>query len=129
MEETKIVKVYSNNSKKARIKRRKNKFQRIWDAEKQTYVKVRKAKYAVYPKPVKKDWRTADESEAIVRRSKTPKKSKSVPVKAAKPKTEATQKVHKEPARVQKKDVTIRSLNGRVLTWDNRSNKYKHVAQ
>lgn len=50
---TKIVKVYSNNSKRSRLKRNKNKFQRVWDVEKQAYVKVRKTKYATVSKKKK----------------------------------------------------------------------------
>ena len=56
----KIVKAYSNNSKKSRLKRNKNKFQRIWDPEKQTYIKVRKVKYPVKKNTKKKDWRVID---------------------------------------------------------------------
>lgn len=43
--DNRLHKVYSNNSKKSRLKRRKNKFYREWDAETQTYVKKRKSKY------------------------------------------------------------------------------------
>lgn len=45
--DNRLHKVYSNNSKKSRLKRRKNKFYREWDAETQTYVKKRKSKFPV----------------------------------------------------------------------------------
>ncbi len=123
--EEKIVKVYSNNSKKARLKRRKNKFQRIWDAEKQTYVKVRKAKYPVYPKKQKKDWREVDKSSSIERRRKSTKKIKSAPVIATKQEPEVKQQVRKEPARV--KATTVR-INGVKHTWDSKTLRYKVAA-
>lgn len=124
MEDNKIVKVYSNNSKKSRLKRKKNKFQRIWDAEKGTYVKVRKDKYPVVTKTVKKDWREIDNSKALKRRSETPKKPKSVPVKATKivqmPKPET-----KQPARVEKK---IHKIHGVNYEWDSKTLHYKKAA-
>ena len=128
-DEKKIVKVYSNNSKKARLKRNKNKFQRIWDAKKQTYVKVRKAKYPVRIKVAKPDWREVDNSKALKRRSKTSKKSKSVPVNVTQ-KPEIKKNVRKEPARVHAKIETINSvrLNGVNHVWDPSELKYKRVA-
>lgn len=42
--DNRLHKVYSNSSKKSRLKRKKNKFYREWDAETQTYVKKRKSK-------------------------------------------------------------------------------------
>lgn len=86
-ETTKIVKVYSNNKKSTRLKRNKNKFQRVWDAEKQKYVKVRKPKFAVFTKKVEKTVKSVDEQVKAAyaradRRSKA-KKKKSVPVNAA----------------------------------------------
>ena len=129
----KIVKVYSNNSKKARIKRNKNKFQRIWDEEKQTYVKVRKAKYPVRTTSVKKDWRTIDDSKAIERRMTTPKKSKSVPVNAQQTEKKTTA-VHKpETKQATIKHVTntqpkITRINGVGYTWDSKTLRYKCAA-
>lgn len=134
-DEKKIVMVYSNNSKKARLKRNKNKFQRIWDAEKQTYIKVRKAKFPVNPSKVRKDWKSIDDSAAIARRSNTPKKTKSVPVNAVKAsnKPETVQKVHKEPARVHGKITTtskakLYKISGVNYTWDSNAFRYKKVA-
>lgn len=132
----KIVKVYSNNSKKARLKRRKNRFQRIWDAEKQTYVKVRKAKF--YIKCTKKE-KVKENVEAkmanLKRRKETPKKPKSVPV-IAKAKPETTQKVHKEPARVHGKTTSITTapktkvycIGGVNYNWDKKTLSYKKAA-
>lgn len=132
MENKKIVKVYSNNNKKARLKRNKNKFQRIWDAEKGTYIKVRKAKYPVRTKAVKKHWRDVDKSKALARRVKTLKKSKSVPVNAAQMskkisdvlKPETKQQVRKESAR---RATTVR-IHGVNLTWDSKTLRYKRAA-
>lgn len=119
--EKRIVKVYSNNSKKARLKRNKNKFQRIWDAEKQTYVKVRKAKYPVFNKAEKKDWKKKDVSKAVKRRQTTPKKPKSVPVSVRKPET-------KQPARVHTTAKQVVSINRGMHVWDSSSLRYKRAA-
>ena len=142
-DEKKIVRVYSNNSKKARLKRNKNKFQRIWDNEKQTYIKVRKAKYPVNTKTRKKDWRNIDDSGAIKRRIEDKKKPKSVPVNAtqmsqklaAVQKPETKQQVHKEPARVHGKTTTtaqpkvkIYKIWGVDYTWDKDEFRYKRAA-
>lgn len=141
-DEKKIVKVYSNNSKKARLKRNKNKFQRIWDSEKQTYIKVRKTKYPVKTTTKKKDWREIDNSESLKRRQETPKKSKSVPVNAmqmnkklsAAQKPETKQQVRKEPARVHGKVTTtatkvkIYKIGGVDYNWDNKTLCYKRAA-
>lgn len=137
----KIVKVYSNNSKKSRLKRGKNKFQRIWNAEKQAYIKVRKAKYPTIVK-AKKDWREVDDSAALKRRHETPKSKKSVPVNAAqmekkiaemnKPETKQnTHNVHGKitsPARVEKAK-TLSLYGGKVnLVWDSKNLKYRNAA-
>lgn len=131
--ETKVVKVYSNNSKKSRLKRNKNKFQRVWDAEKQTYIKVRKAKYPVRPQTSKKDWREIDDSKALKRRHTTPKKQKSVPVKTvriqSKPETKSVVKhnVDAIPVATSTKAVSVK-LYGQNLKWDNNSLRYKAAA-
>lgn len=126
----KLVKVYSNNSKKARLKRNKNKFQRIWDAEKQTYIKVRKSKYPVRQNKNKSDWREIDKSSAIKRRQNTQKEIKSAPVTAIKQKSEAKQTVRKEQARIKNKhtDATVVKINGVSHTWDTNTLRYKRVA-
>lgn len=119
-----LVKLYSNNSKKSRLKRNKNKFQRIWDAEKQTYIKVRKTKYPVRSVSVKIQ---ADEEtltkkiEAIKRRqskTKTPKAKKATTVKmTTKPVVHA-----KMP---ELKPATTVKLYGKTFTWDNKTLQYK----
>ena len=134
----KIVKAYSNNSKKSRLKRNKNKFQRIWDPEKQTYIKVRKVKYPVKKNTKKKDWREIDDSAALKRRHTTTKKPKSVPVNATKlavaSKSETKQQVHKEPARVHGKTTTtapkakVYKIGGVDYNWDDKQFRYKRVA-
>lgn len=127
MEEQKIVKLYSNNSKKARIKRRKNKFQRVWDAEKQKYVKVRKSRYPVQNKKEKKDWREIDNSSAIKRRLSTAKKVKSVPVSKKSQKKQTTQKSENKPTQVKQKTTLVR-LYGKNLAWDSKTLRYKNAA-
>lgn len=125
-DEKKIVKVYSNNSKKARLKRNKNKFQRIWDPEKQTYIKVRKTKYPVNTKVKKKDWREIDNSTALQRRANTTKVKKLTPVQ----KPVVKQTVRKEPARVHAKTTTVKlyKIHGRNYSWDSNELHYKIAA-
>lgn len=128
-----IVKVYSNSSKKARLKRNKNKFQRIWDAEKQTYVKVRKAKYPVRTTTKKPAEDIEVKLEALKRR-KTVKKPKSVPVKAQVAKPETKQNARKEPARVHgkitstAKVVNLHRIGGVDYVWDTNTLRYKRAA-
>lgn len=126
---TKIVKVYSNNSKKSRLKRNKNKFQRIWDEEKQTYIKVRKAKYPVRTTKVRKDWRDIDNAKALKRRQTT-QKPKSVPVPAATQKPEkkvVKPTVHKKVDAPVKKAPTI-NMFGKVLTFSKEKMMYLEAA-
>lgn len=126
----KIVKVYSNNSKKSRLKRNKNKFQRVWDAEKQTYVKVRKAKYPAAVQTKRTDWRKKDNSVALKRLHETPKEKKSAPVIAKMQKPETNQTVRKEPARIHAKITKATSIRigGIIHTWDSQTLKYKRAA-
>ena len=139
--EKKLVKVYSNNSKKSRLKRKKNKFQRIWNAETQTYIKVRKAKYPVRVNNKKKDWREINDAASLKRRHSAPKKHKSVPVNAtqmsqklaAVQKPETKQQVHKEPARVHGKvneapTSKIYKIHGINYDWDSKTLQYKRAA-
>lgn len=131
----KITKVYSNNSKKSRLKRNKNKFQRIWDAEKQMYVKVRKSGYPVrvHTKSILTE-KDIDVKMAATKRhqqnkGKTRKLKKSVPV-AAKQKTET--KVVKQPARVasiaQKPVQKTIKMYGKTHVWNNEAMKYLEAA-
>ena len=121
--EEKIIKVYSNNSKKSRLKRNKNKFQRVWDAEKQMYVKVRKNKASKIS--AKKNWREVDNSKALKRRQTTPKAPKSVPVitvkKTVKPEI-------KQPARKEVAKATVTKIHGINYSWDTKELKYKRAA-
>ena len=126
----KIVKVYSNNSKKTRLKRNKNKFQRVWDAEKQTYIKVRKAKYPTFKKE-KKEEDINIKMDAIKRRQKNEKKSKSVQTRTLpKKQKHEVKNVRKEPARVSGKVVTATTVNihGIRMVWDEKTLKYKKAA-
>lgn len=124
----KLVKVYSNNSKKARLKRNKNKFQRVWDAEKQAYVKVRKAKYPIPFVKNKKDWREIDDSSAISRRQTTPKVKKSVPVKAIKPIAKPETKHKSTVVHNSKPTAIIHRINGIDHMWDAKELRYKKAA-
>ena len=131
----KIVKVYSNNSKKTRLKRRKNKFQRTWDAEKQTYVKVRKAKFPVRTKVEVKP-KSVDEivKAAYARADKRSKakKTKSVPVNATKMEQKVAKVVKSEKHAVNATPVhrkaTSVKLYGRNLEWDKKTLRYKAAA-
>lgn len=124
----KLVKVYSNNSKKSRLKRNKNKFQRVWDAEKQAYVKVRKAKYPIISAKSRKDWREVDNSSAIHRRQTTPKVKKSVPVKAIKPVAKPETKHKTTVVHNSKPTAIIHRINGINYTWDAKTLHYKKAA-
>lgn len=129
METNKIVRLYSNDSKKSRLKRRKNKFQRIWDAEKQTYVKVRKAKFQVKNRNVKKEENIEIEMKAVKRRIE----------RRANPKPAPTKKVEKRAmivnakpmAKPIKKPITkpvcIRLYNIDFI-WDSETLRYKKAA-
>lgn len=125
-DEKKIVKVYSNNSKKSRLKRNKNKFQRIWDAEKQTYIKVRKTKYPKKQVISKKDWRNKISEKAIERRQNTPKTKKTVAtVKQMETKvTPIKNNKIKTPARKE----TTTKIHGINYTWDTKNLRYKRAA-
>lgn len=137
--ENKIVKVYSNNSKKARIKRNKNKFQRIWDAEKQQYIKVRKAKFAVYPKQEKKEKTVDEQVKAAYAKAKKQKKTKkkSVPVNAVQTEkkniTVSKQKSEKKAVNAapittaQRKAITINMFDN-ALIWDQKDLCYRKAA-
>lgn len=130
----KIIKLYSNNKKSARIKRRKNKFQRVWDAEKQTYVKIRKPKFEVYEKPEKKVKTVDEQIKAMKRRIKNRQAKKSVPVNAAKKqqkpeiKPVAKHKANAIPVATPARKATSVTLYGQKLIWDTESLKYKAAA-
>lgn len=136
-ENIKIVKVYSNNSKKSRLKRNKNKYQRVWDAEKQTYVKVRKAKYPVNTPNKKKNWREINKEGALKRRQNvvTKAKKKSVPVNAAQMemkiaklnKPEKKVVTHVKITNINPKPTSVK-LYGKTLSWDSKNLKYKAAA-
>lgn len=143
-ETTKIVKVYSNNKKSTRLKRNKNKFQRVWDAEKQKYVKVRKPKFAVFTKKVEKTVKSVDEQVKAAyaradRRSKA-KKKKSVPVNAAQmekkiaavqPKSEkkvVAPAVHAKVDAPKPKKAIVVTLYGKKMQWDQEKVQYREAA-
>lgn len=124
-ENNRLVKVYSNNSKKSRLKRSKNKFQRIWDPEKGTYVKVRKSKYPVNTPPKKKEEDVETKMELLKRRNnKKPLK------KAVEKKAYFTTTPKKQPARIvkPKPQVTSVKIHGIVHVWDSQILRYKRAA-
>lgn len=135
--EARIVKVYSNNSKKSRLKRKKNKFQRIWDAEKQTYIKVRKSRFAVYLKKEKVEKSIDQQVKDAYKKAERKKTKRRVPVNAtqmsekiAKLQQKSEKKVIKQQVEqpVQKaKEVSIK-VCGNTLVWSEKENRYKKVA-
>ena len=137
----KNVKVYSNNSKKARLKRNKNKFQRVWDAEKQKYVKIRKAKYALHIIKVEKTIKTVDEQVKAAfarasRRNKAKKIKKSAPVNAQQMETKIS-KLQKTEKKIAAKQIHAKisdqatktiNMGGNKLVWDQKSLRYYKAA-
>jgi len=140
--EVKIVKAYSNNKKSARLKRNKNKFQRVWDAEKQKYVKVRKPKFVIFTNKVKKTTKSIDEQVKAAyaradRRNKA-KKKKSVPVKVEQKKTAIIQPkpekkvvapaVHAKVDAPKPKKASVITLYGKKMQWDKKKLQYCEAA-
>lgn len=113
METNIIHKVYSNNSKKSRIKRSKNKFMRVWDAEKQTYVKVRRTHTSKHL--------SKTEIKAIFARPEQPTKPAELPKKEQKPENKKPVRINAMPAR---KATTVK-LYGKRLVWDAEILRYK----
>ena len=126
MEQNKNIKVYSNNSKKSRLKRRKNKFQRIWDAEKQTYVKVRKAKFPVRIK-AKTEAKSVDQQvkNVVARQQRKDKAKKRVPKKVVSPVKAITPKEKPAIKSVATKCPNTIKTCGHTLTWDSKVLRYK----
>ena len=126
MEQNKIVKVYSNNSKKSRLKRRKNKFQRIWDAEKQTYVKVRKTKFPVRIK-TKTEAKSVDQQvkDAIARQQRKDKAKKRAPKKVVSTVKAITPKEKPAAKNVAAKCPNTIKMFGHKLAWDSKVLRYK----
>lgn len=113
METNIIHKVYSNNSKKSRLKRSKNRFARVWDAEKQKYVKVRKQHQSTRLSKA--------ELKAIFARSEQPTKPAELPKKEQKPENKKPVRINAMPAR---KATTVK-LYGKRLVWDAEILRYK----
>ena len=114
METTILHKVYSNNSKKSRLKRAKNKYMRVWDAEKMTYVKVKRTHTHQHL--------TKKQVKEIFKRTETPTKPVETPIKENKQKRENnTVKKNAMPAR---KAVTVH-MYGKKLVWDIKTLRYK----
>lgn len=121
MENKKILRLYSNNSKKSRLKRRKNKFQRVWNIEKQTYIKVRKPNNGPHKfsrKEMKERFGTVNESVPVTVKTEIQKPEK----KAVKQiKTHARKDGWDKPH--------VYSIHKRNYIWDNETLRYKLTAQ
>lgn len=126
----KIVMLYSNNSKKARLKRKKNKFQRIWDAEKQKYVKVRKTRYPVINSAKKELEDFEKQVKKLERRNKNKgnvkKQNKAAVVKMQQHAKE--NKVVTAPVVHTTKKATSVKMFGKVLEWDQKTMRYRKAA-
>lgn len=121
---TKLYIVYSNNSKKSRLKRSK-KYKRIWDAEKQKYVKVKKTKkrIAMTSKELKEFF------AAPVEKKQAPTKpAEKKEMKIAKPKKQKPES-KKEVAKITVLENAIREvLTGKSLVWDDNKKRYVEAA-
>ena len=124
-EKTTLYIVYSNNSKKSRLKRSK-KYKRVWDAEKQKYVKVKKTKK-----------RIAMTSKELKEFFATPVEQKQAPTKPAEKKETKVPKQKKQKPESKKPEVAkvtvladaIREvLTGKQLVWDNTKKRYVAAA-
>lgn len=124
----KITRLYSNDSKKARLKRRKNKFQRVWDPEKQTYVKVRKQRHKSHfsKAEMKVRFGTKIESAPAAKASEQSKRIEAI-IKDAE--TAEIKVVHAKDTgwKNANKAVTIQ-MNGKILMWDDKINRYREAA-
>lgn len=128
--EKKLVKVYSNNSKSARLKRRKNKFQRVWNAEKQEYVKTRKPKFAISSKKVKKTEKSVEEQvKAAYARAerKTKATKKSIHINTQAKKKPVTHTVHAKVDVVPYSNII--TLCGKKMAWNQEKLMYCEAAQ
>lgn len=128
----KLVKVYSNNSKKSRLKRKKNKFQRIWDAENEKYIKIRK-KPAMQQHVKSEEDDFESKMKALERRQLTHKKPVRIPVQPARVKNKQTVEPESKPvAKVsacpKTSAVKIYKISGIDYLWDNKTLKYKKAA-
>lgn len=124
----KTVKLYSNNSKKARIRRKKNKFQRIWDEKTCKYIKIKKTKFSTNKPQIAKNIKLSEEEIEKKISALTIKKTKKKNIKAHTPveKTERHITTLKKSANGNsvKKDSTIH-CNGKDMIWDTKTLRYK----
>lgn len=128
----KLVKVYSNNSKKSRLKRKKNKFQRIWNAETKKYIKIRK-KPANQQCVKNEDDNFENKIKALKRRQLTHKKPVRIPVQPARVKNKQTAKPESKPvAKVaacpKTSTLNIYKISGVDYIWDKKTLHYKKAA-
>lgn len=131
--DNRLHKVYSNNSKKSRLKRRKNKFYREWNAETQTYVKKRKSQY---PAPTSRTTSTAKMTEKDIdaemkrceERHKRHVSFMAMKEKALKANKKTAKKVNfSRPEKAPKKsDYT--KIGGVLMEWVPEQLKYRKVA-
>lgn len=123
-EKTTLYIVYSNNSKKSRLKRSK-KYRRVWDAEKQKYIKVKKTKkrIAMTSKELKEFFATPVENKETSTKPAEKKEMKISRQKKQKPES-------KEKAAVTTilQDAIRETLTGKQLVWDNTTKRYVAAA-
>ena len=123
-EKTTLYIVYSNNSKKSRLKRSK-KYKRVWDAEKQKYVKVKKTKkrIAMTSKELKEFFAAPVENKETSTKPAEKKEMKISRQKKQKPES-------KEKAVVTTilQDAIRETLTGKQLVWDNTTKRYVAAA-
>lgn len=123
-EKTTLYIVYSNNSKKSRLKRSK-KYKRVWDAEKQKYVKVKKTKkrIAMTSKELKEFFAAPVENKETSTKPAEKKEMKISRQKKQKPES-------KEKAAVTTilQDAIRETLTGKQLVWDNTTKRYVAAA-
>lgn len=123
-EKTTLYIVYSNNSKKSRLKRSK-KYKRVWDAEKQKYVKVKKTKkrIAMTSKELKEFFAAPVENKETSTKPAEKKEMKISRQKKQKPES-------KEKAAVATvlQDAIRETLTGKQLVWDNTTKRYVAAA-
>ena len=128
METTKLVKVYSNTKKSTRLKRNKNKYQRVWNAELQKYVKVRKTRFPIRKRDKKEQKSVELQMKSIVARIDRKKSKKNVaPVQQQKTEIKTAVKVHAKTTTIARKPIVI-NMFGTKLVWDKTSLRYKQAA-
>lgn len=124
MEEKLLHKVYSNNSKKRRLKRDKRHI-RVWNRELQKYVKVKKEKKRITmtDAEMKKYFEHTPEELASVKKPSHLKEEMLEKLPGVKKMKEKKQKPQTPNFNIPDNEVT-ETLTGRKLTWDQKAKRY-----